>query len=335
MRWIPLFVLAVGLMSCETDFQLEGEWKDIPVVYAFLSTQDTAHYVRVERAFLEPGGDANAIAQIPDSLYYGADEAVVRLELPNTGASYVLERVDGAQEGYPRETGTFATSPNILYKLRAATADLDGGDLVRIVVDRGGNTEPAEAETVMLENISWSQPTPGVQLRIDDYIRFTNFVWRAEDDAVQVFDLRLIFRYRETDPNDPSQLLDKEVVWVLGEAIPRDESVSLQSFRLRHEDIYQFIGSTLEPLETGIRRFTAIDFQVTGVGRELADYLAIANANIGITSSQAIPRYTNVDQGLGFVSSRYQLRVTDFNLNNPSRDSLNNGVYTDDLNFVP
>ena len=54
--------------ACETDFQLEGEWKDIPVVYAFLTQQDTASSVRVERAFLEPGGNARDIAQIPDSI---------------------------------------------------------------------------------------------------------------------------------------------------------------------------------------------------------------------------------------------------------------------------
>ena len=54
------FLVVLFFSSCETDVVLEGEWKDIPVVYAFLSIQDTAHYVRVEKAFLQPGGDANA-----------------------------------------------------------------------------------------------------------------------------------------------------------------------------------------------------------------------------------------------------------------------------------
>ena len=77
------FIAFVTLMfsACETDFQLEGEWKDIPVVYAFLSEQDTAYYVRVEKAFLEPGGDATEIAQIPDSIYYKEEQISVSLEV--------------------------------------------------------------------------------------------------------------------------------------------------------------------------------------------------------------------------------------------------------------
>ena len=59
-----LFILFLGLSACSTDFQLEGEWSDIPVVYGFVSIQDTAHYIRVQRAFLEPGGNANEIGQL-------------------------------------------------------------------------------------------------------------------------------------------------------------------------------------------------------------------------------------------------------------------------------
>ncbi|KAA3638695.1 MAG: hypothetical protein DWQ02_04770, partial [Bacteroidetes bacterium] len=76
MKNIGLILLAtLSITACTTDFQLEGEWKDIPVVYGFISVADTAHYIRVEKAFLEPGGDANQIAQIADSLYY--DNATV------------------------------------------------------------------------------------------------------------------------------------------------------------------------------------------------------------------------------------------------------------------
>ncbi|MCB0635994.1 MAG: DUF4249 family protein [Lewinella sp.] len=335
MRNLFLLLLIASLFACETDFQLEGEWKDIPVVYAFLSPQDTAHYVRVERAFLEPGGDANVIAQLPDSIYYGPDEVVVRLEKVNTGAAYELTRVDGAAEGYPREDGAFANNPNILYKLPAYLPDLDGGERVRVIVDRGGATTPAEAETVILKPLTWSQPPVGSQFRVDDPQRFTSLVWRAEDDYVQIFDLRLTFRYRETDPNDPAQMIDKEIVWVMGETLERDEDTNLQTYRFRNDELFQFIASQLEPLASGVRRFSGIDVQVTGVGEEIAEYLTIANANIGITSSQSIPRYTNVEGGYGLVSSRVQLLINNFSMNSPSRDTLYNGYYTGELGFVP
>ena len=63
-----LLLVTLFFSACTTDFQLEGEWKDIPVVYGFISVTDTAHYVRVEKAFLEPGGDANQIAPEADAI---------------------------------------------------------------------------------------------------------------------------------------------------------------------------------------------------------------------------------------------------------------------------
>nr|HQU58973.1 hypothetical protein [Saprospiraceae bacterium] len=65
-----LFSATLIIGACSTDFELEAAWKDIPVVYSFISVQDTAHYVRIEKAFLEPGGNAIEIAKIADSIYY-------------------------------------------------------------------------------------------------------------------------------------------------------------------------------------------------------------------------------------------------------------------------
>lgn len=326
-------LLILLFSACETDFDLEGEWKDIPVVYAFFSTQDTAHYVRVERAFLEPGGDARAIAQIPDSIFYRADQAVVRLQIGSN--DYVLERVDGAAEGYPREEGDFANAPNILYKITQSDLNLESGDRIQLSVDRGGDTEPAFAETTVLFPLEMANLPLTGSLNFSDYNRITRVEWRATGDFAQVFDVRMIIRYRETNPDNPSELLDKELEWVLDQTAERDPTLSLQNIFVQNEAFYQYLASRLDPLEEGVRKFTAIDYQVTGSGQEIADYLTIANANIGITSSQAIPQYTNIEGGLGILSSRYQARFEGLNLSPDSRDSLYDGIHTRELRFVP
>ena len=61
--FICLFV-SVFLLSCKEDFDIAAEKKDIPVVYGLLSRQDTAHYIKVERAFLVPGRSAFEIAPV-------------------------------------------------------------------------------------------------------------------------------------------------------------------------------------------------------------------------------------------------------------------------------
>lgn len=329
----PLFSLVLVLFatSCETDFQLEGEWKDIPVVYSFLSEQDTAYYVRVERAFLEIGGNAVDIAQIPDSIYYAPGEVTVTLTSGNE--TETLTRVSGDDEGYPRQEGDFAATPNVLYKLPLSAMQLTGGDDFTIAINRDGEIT-AEASSLMVEEIKFTQ-IPANGLNVGNYNSNNKVVWRPTGENAAVFDVRVVVQYNETDPNTPGGRLDKEVVWILDQDFKRVPSTSTQNIPFEGEGFYQFLANEIDPIDNGNRQFERLFFEVTGAGSEIGEYLNIANANIGITSSQAVPVYSNVDGGVGVVSSRYFVRSDAIGLNSISRDSLYNGVHTAPLKFVP
>lgn len=333
-----LFFLLLGTAmlwsSCETDFQLEGDWKDIPVVYAFLSVQDTAYYIRVERAFLEPGGNAPEIAQIPDSIYYDVNSVTVKIERLSNGETAELERVDGRDEGYPRDEGDFVNEPNYLYKLKRSQLPLDDGSDFRVIIEREGE-EAATATSVMVSEVEVaSLPTSGF-FRFGDFAKTTRLGFRPSGEEGRVFDIQMIFKYRETDPDNPNDFLEKQVEWDVAKNIIRDESVSAQSITFDNEAFYQFLASEIEPLETGSRKFDGIFIQVTGAGVEIEDYLRIANANIGITSAQSVPVYSNVENGVGIVTSRYQVTSDGLTMDSQARDSLYNGAITADLRFVP
>ena len=71
MRLILLLcVFAFAMVSCDNELDTIEEYKDIPVVYGFISLSDTAQYIRIERAFVDPNQSALDLAQNPDSLYY-------------------------------------------------------------------------------------------------------------------------------------------------------------------------------------------------------------------------------------------------------------------------
>ena len=76
-----LYFLLLGSMlsSCSNDFEVSAPWKEVPVAYALLSPKDSAHYVRIEKAFLDPNVSALEIAQIADSLYYPENDIAVWL----------------------------------------------------------------------------------------------------------------------------------------------------------------------------------------------------------------------------------------------------------------
>ncbi len=329
------FIAVVTLVfsACETDFQLEGEWKDIPVVYAFLSEQDTAYYVRVEKAFLEPGGDATEIAQNPDSIYYKENQIIVSLE--TNGQTFELQRVNGSDEGYPREEGAFADSPNYLYKLPTSAVTLSGGKAFDVIIERQGNSEAVIASSNVVNPIEFDGlPVTGF-VGFGDFDRTYRLSWRPGGQFARVFDLRLVFNYKESTAASPNEFVDKQVEWVFDDAFVRDDNnASLQTYRFDNGAFYQFLASAI-PVDNNVtRKFDNIYFKVSGAGKEIEEYLTIAGANTGITSSQALPIYTNVEGGLGVVTSRYTIISEEFGLDGRSRDSLYMGESTIDLNFV-
>lgn len=311
---------------------MEAPWKDVPVVYGFLSRQDTAHYIRVEKVFLEPGGDATKIAQIADSLYYDA-KVQVQLQRVSNNQIFTLQRVNGAQEGYPRQEGDFATAPNILYKIRAADIQLKEGEQIRLLVNRGEGQAPVTAQTTILGDIKPRETVPASPIRFE-YDRTISFAWDAPP-AAKVFDLRLILNYQESVPGNPNELINKNLTWVLNNNLQRSADITSTrvSYDVKGEEFYRFLQANLTPVSDRIRRFGTIDIAITGVGEELVDYLRIAQANTGITSSQEIPIYTNLSGGRGIFSSKSTATRTGLTITAAAQDSLKNGIYTRNLNF--
>jgi hypothetical protein len=330
--YIGVLLALFTFSTCTTDFELEAPWKDIPVVYGFLNLQDTAHYIRLEKAFLEPGGNANAIAQIVDSLYYNPS-VTVQLQRVNTGQRFTLQRVDGNLEGYPRRSGPFANSPNYLYKIKGSTINLTAEQRIRLIINRGNGLPEVTAETTVLGALSPRTTAPGNPLNLD-YTRQLVFVWDIPASAA-LFDLRMLIHYREIDPTLPGGGINKTLEWEIQKDLekPDANATFVRYDNLKGEDFYRFVGAALSNAPNTQRIFQSIDLVYTAGGGELAELIKVEQANTGITSSQAIPIYTNLSEGRGVFSSRNAASRTGLTLNAPSLDSLRNGIYTRGLNF--
>ncbi|NUO00064.1 MAG: hypothetical protein HUU01_05555 [Saprospiraceae bacterium] len=334
MRRISFFVLPLFFFcaACSTDFELEAEWRDIPIVYGMLTFSDTAHYIRLEKAFLPDGGDARDVAQIADSLYYG-DHVSVQLQNLRTGNTVTLQKVDGALEGYPREDGPFATQPNYLYKVKAGPAGILPGDGMKLIINRGDNLPEVTAETKMLEAITLPTNGPVSPIRFGPYGNSTTLRWFAGPSA-KVFDLRLIIHYRESNAAPPQDFESKELEWVLTQELERPNPTGeQQSYAINNEALYIFIKNSLPVDPNAIRVLDFIDFKVSAAGQELVDLLDIIRINAGITSSQSIPKYTNISEGLGIFSSRVSALRPNLTLDGVALDTLRLGIHTKNLNF--
>src|SRR5690606_24360849 len=98
------------LSSCKNDLDTNADWKEILVVYSLLDGQDSVHYVRVNRAFLNENQSAYEIARINDSLYF--DSIEVKIVEQGTGRIIPLVK----DESKAKDSGIFANYPNVLYR---------------------------------------------------------------------------------------------------------------------------------------------------------------------------------------------------------------------------
>ena len=105
------------------------------------------------------------------------------------------------------------------------------------------------------------------------------------------------------------------------------------SFKRSAKDFYTFLGNNIPVNANATRFFKDFDIEVTAGGQELVDFTTVGIANIGITGSQAIPTYTNVENGLGIFTSRYKAILKGVKLNDQSLDLLKTGELTKNLNF--
>ena len=332
MKKILVFCVLAGILaltnSCSNEVDLTTDWKDIHIVYGLLNRQDTAHYIRIQKAYLDPKANALDIAQNPDSLYY--DELTVQVERLSNNDIIDLERVDGNLEGFVREEGVFSDEPNYLYKFKlGGNEKLAEGETYRLKINRGDDLPEVTADATIVSDLRWTGPFEVGPLKIE-YKDFP-VSWRSESDA-SFFDLKMLIHYKD-DSEQQGVFTDKTLEWVIDKNIPKGESVQ-SKYDIPGEEFYIFIGSELEEDPNVTRFFTALDFVIIAGGEEIFEYINIGSANTGITSSQVIPTYTNLSEGLGVFSSRNIEPYEGFSLQvQPSLDSLRFGIHTKDLNF--
>lgn len=331
-------ILVLIMTTCSNDFELNAPGRDIPVVYGFLSSQDTAHFIRIERAFLPDNQSAFEVAQNPDSVYYqNLDVRLEELDQSNNVVNtFTLEEVNGTDIGFPRESGIFVDDPNILYRFETISPDtLIGGVTYRLVINRGDNREEVTASEVMTSPVGrFTAPREPTSLNIiygTDPVR-PIVTWRRAEDT-KVFDLNIRYHIQEWNLNDPTNKTMKTIEGTLQREVDVSSNSISVSADFEPAIFYTILGNELEANPDIRRRLVNYDFVAVGVGSEYERFIEVGRANTGLTSAQLINRYSNVQGGVGLLTSRTTGVYAGFTLKAQSKDSLRNGVITRDLNF--
>ena len=331
-------VLMLVMAACSNEFDVAAPWKEIPVAYAILSPRDTAHYVRVEKAFLDPETDALQIAQIADSLYYPENAITVHLQQVDGGQLFQLHRVDGALEGYPRQDGIFAKQPNWLYKISASELTLVPGKKYRLVIKRTDGQPDITAETTIPNDFRFVNPNQDLS---PPFIAFTlpnttNVEWRCDVNSA-LFQIVFDIQYREENANG-SLIRRDTLVWDAPFALELNNLGGSANFRgvgqISPTDLYRFLKANIDSVATPpFRYFEDISVTLVGGGKEIKDFQTVSAANLGITGAEVLPSYTNLSEGYGVFTSKNTLKLNGVKFTNTTVDSISNHALTRHLNF--
>lgn len=323
-------LLALFIYSCSNELDVIEASGDIPVVYGFLSLTKDTQYIRVERAFIDKDISAFDLAQNLDSLYYKQD-VIVSVRNMTSGVAFTLDRVDASSTGYIREEGIFLTDPNILYQITSAELNLDPEAEYQLEIVRPNEETVVTALTNLVGECRIVRPLPSSTPRVIDFspIAPTAFRWRTGDNA-HIYDIALEINYQERLIGGENEV--KQLVWPMATNI-NDSGENVQEHLQDADGFFNFLANNIEENPQIAR--TLIDFRIkiTAGSDDLEEYLRIGQANLGITSTQDIPVYTNLSEGRGLFASTYETIMDNIVLSPGSQDSLFNGSKTMNLNF--
>lgn len=333
---VAILIASVAFTSCSTDFKVGADYKDITAIYCLLSKSDSAHYVKVTKGFYDETINNLILAQNPDSLYYNNLE--VKIEELNNGNvtnTFVLPRVDLTQLGIIKAPGTFVDSPNYAYQL---VHTLNSQRIYRLRVKNLSTGKEITGETDIIDSARAIFPisnpfTSFDKLNFSEPSKTYNFAWTGPSNAA-FFDVVIRFHYQEKNTNT---LVTTE----LFKDLPVLKNISATGGNINVVmDNVQFYKTLLSEVGTApsfITRYVDTpDLLILAGGQVLKTYVDVNSAQGGITYDQIKPIYTNLsgENVMGIFSTRVTRSLIEIPYTEPTFDSIINGQFTKNLNFV-
>ena len=344
---LPYSIVAALLLTlfagCKQDFDITADYKEIPVVYGLLNQQDNVHYIRIQKGYLIDG-DARVAAGVTDSVYYPDTLTVKLIPYFNgspSGSAFTLNRVDGDALGLPKASGTFANSPNILYRFTGA---LDNTKTYRLEVTNKSNgykfkskKNEDSVDITLVKDFQINSPfKAGLAIGLQSEPSAFKVVWRGAENS-GVYDLTVRFHYLEFKQSDNSLYRDTFVdIPFLRSYIPSSTTSDLYTVPLTSDLVLGYLANNVKSDIEVIRQFNILkgmQFKFAAGGSELKKFMESQQAQGGLASNEALPTYSNIDGGVGLLSSRYFKQIDSVLLKPEGIDSLACSSITRALKF--
>ncbi|MEZ4896782.1 MAG: hypothetical protein R2806_08105 [Saprospiraceae bacterium] len=312
MRTTLNIILFILLCSCSNELIVETEESRTPVVYGLLDSGDTLHFLRVEAALLAPGQSGPA-AYVADSIHRNMPFFQITIEDESSGQSQVMERVlwtaipGSARPSAPLSDYLYSTAmpvvPEHTYGIRIVN---ESGQIAR------GHTEIVEPFTI-------NQPRATELLSLNRKLAIR---WQTANHAA-IDEVSWLLQIKEQTSSGEKERLIR---------IPLGNTSQI-SINVDGSQFYNDLANRLEVFPGTQRTLESLYLAVVAGTADYVELQQVLTAGQGITGIQSIPTYSNIEAGLGILTSRHVSKSGPYQLTEESLDSLKSGQYTKLLGF--
>ena len=323
-RIIKLFLFSVlsaaalFTSSCTTDFELNAEYDEIPIIFGVLDQSVDTQFIKINKSFIG-NGDNNTYAAINDSSLY--TNVVARVEEYIGGA---IDRTFPLEEMWVTnlDEGIFYTDSQKVYFF-VPTTPLNEDATYKLIVDVSEEAQPIEAETNLIRGseLNWDLLTSngaaynGIifadasTLSQNDYLTSSPKSTPGGNADKYEFKLRLHF----TEVTFAGTSTEKYVEWNLGEVAVVNGNLRKE---ISGEAFYTAVSNKLAnysyeaDVEKRVISKDNIEIIVTAANENLSLFMGINEPATGVVTEQ--PIFTNVEGGVGIFASRFSRNLFSF-----------------------
>lgn len=294
-----LFLILPILFSCETDFDVNANWKDVTIVYGLIDPNNEDQLIKINKAYLGQG-DAIQMASISDSTNYDPSNLIVKIhrvreQVFNTYDT--LSTVVLTDTVLDKDDGLFSTDDNIIYTFKKPSSFYNTNSIYVLEILNLSSGQKVTSETEIINSFSFESLNPSFEWglyngELADSLRFRtkNIEWQNSNNGV-IYQLDILINY-----------LESGIVNSLSWSQPIVEySSGNMSLKIKGDQFFQFLENNLDNNTT--KQFLNLDLVMTIGAQDLKTYIDVNQPFSGIVQER--PVFSNIDNGVGLFSSRY------------------------------
>ena len=343
MKKIFLTIFAIAaliLSSCSNKVDLYSDEGDTTIVYAMLDAGADTNFFKITKSFI---GNANELAQNYDASNYKYDEIDVTFsgvfEGSNQTQTIALDTISKWIPYNPDATFYSGCWQTYYYTTKKL---VEGKEYTLNILRKEDNTNiSVKAKTI--NSFQFRKPISNQIINFKDVKKGT-IEWRVPDASTNFmttaayFEVAAYFHFTELMPGS-TDTVHQSIRWPLGSdkaenLYTTSNNSSYYAMNYTPEALFTVLANNVYLKENspyGVQRwFEKFEFRISAMGEELYNYYIIANSSSAI---QDVPNYTNVENGMGIMSSRVS-KSSFHTISQVSRQKIVNDDATKDFGFI-